>query len=198
MNHSPAESLDPARLATVDAGVPREPNRDSAICFGPFRLLATRRLLLEGDRSVRLGSRALDILIALVERRGDLVSKRELMARVWPDTFVVEANLAVHVTALRRALGDGQAGNRYIVNIPGHGYRFVAPVEFADEMKSPAPPLPTPTHPDNLPAQLTRLIGRAEVVSGLVQQLPTQRLLTIVGPGGIGKTAVALEVAEML
>jgi DNA-binding winged helix-turn-helix (wHTH) protein len=107
---------------------PSESNHSIAISFGPFHLLRTQRLLLDGQRPVRLGSRALDILIALVERAGQLVSKRELMAVVWPDTVVVEANLTVHVVALRRALGDGQAGNRYIVNICGRGYQFVAPV----------------------------------------------------------------------
>ncbi len=171
--------------------------REPAISFEPFRLFVTRRLLLEGDRPVRLGSRALDILIALVKRPGELVTKRELMGIVWPDTIVVEANLTVHVTALRRALGDGQAGNRYIVNIPGRGYRFVAPVKLADEQRSSAPRPVATDRPHNLPAQPTRLIGRAEIVSRLGQQLPTQRLLTIIGPGGIGKTAVALEVAEL-
>ena len=101
--------------------------------FGPFRLLPTQRLLLEDDQPVRLGSRALDILLALVERPGQLVSKRELMARVWPDLVVVEANLTVHVAALRRALRDGRARNRYLINIPGQGYCFVAPVIVMDD-----------------------------------------------------------------
>ena len=83
-----------------------------AISFGPFRLLAKQRLLLEGERPVRLGSRALEILIALASRPGELISKRELMSAVWRDTFVVDANLKVNVCALRRALGDGRAGNR--------------------------------------------------------------------------------------
>lgn len=95
---------------------------------------------------MRLGSRALDILIALVARRGELVSKRELMRAAWPDTMVVEANLTVHVAALRRALGDGQAGARYIVNIPGRGYRFVAPVSSAEEAQSPAGRARRPSH----------------------------------------------------
>jgi DNA-binding winged helix-turn-helix (wHTH) protein len=110
-----------------------------ALLFGPFRLLTAERMLLEGDKPVRLGSRALDILIALVEHAGDLVSKRDLVEIVWPDTVVVEANLTVHVAALRRALGDGHAGNRYIVTSPGRGYRFVAAVTFADGPKLAAP-----------------------------------------------------------
>ena len=77
--------------------------------FGPFRLLAAQRLLLEGDTPVRLGSRAFDILAALVERSGEVVAKQELIARAWPQTFVEETNLKMQVSALRRALGDGRS-----------------------------------------------------------------------------------------
>jgi len=169
-----------------------------AVSFGPFRLLADQRLLLEGEKPVRLGSRAIDILIALVERPGEQVSKRDLMARVWPDTTVVEANLAVHVAALRRALGDGQPGSRYIVNVPLRGYSFVAPLTLTDNPGSPTPLIEATAPPHNLPARVTRLIGREEDVSRLVDQLPLHRLLTIVGAAGIGKTAVALAVADEL
>ncbi|WP_128970969.1 winged helix-turn-helix domain-containing protein [Bradyrhizobium tropiciagri] len=99
------------------------------VSFGPFHLLPTQFLLLEGDRPVPLGSRALEILIALLERRGLLVSKQDLMARVWPNVFVEPANLTVHMSALRRALRDGRDGHRFIVNIPGRGYCFVASVD---------------------------------------------------------------------
>jgi DNA-binding winged helix-turn-helix (wHTH) protein len=98
------------------------------VSFGPFRLLPARFLLLEGDKPVPLGSRALEILIVLLERPGELISKQELMARVWPNIFVEPANLTVHMSALRRALRDGQKGNRFIINIPGRGYCFVASV----------------------------------------------------------------------
>ena len=97
--------------------------------FGPFRLLPTQFLLLEAGKPVPLGSRALQILIVLLERPGELVSKQELLARVWPNVFVEPANLTVHISALRRMLRDGQDGNRFIINIPGRGYSFVAPVE---------------------------------------------------------------------
>jgi DNA-binding winged helix-turn-helix (wHTH) protein len=86
---------------------------------------------LEGDEPVPLGSRALEILIALLERRGELVSKQDLTARVWPNLFVDPSNLTVHMSALRRALRDGQDGNRFIINIKGRGYRFVASVELS-------------------------------------------------------------------
>jgi DNA-binding winged helix-turn-helix (wHTH) protein len=101
------------------------------ISFGPFCLLPTQFLLREGAKPVPLGSRALEILIALVERPGELVRKQDLMARVWPNVFVEPANLTVHMSALRRALRDGQDGNRFIVNIPGRGYCFVASVDVS-------------------------------------------------------------------
>jgi len=104
---------------------------DRAISFGPFRLLPAQQLLLEGEAPVRLGSRALDILAALVENPAELVSKNDLIARVWPDTFIDENTLRVHIAGLRRALGDGQPGRRYLANVPGRGYRFVAPVELS-------------------------------------------------------------------
>src|ERR1700730_12208908 len=107
-----------------------------AISFGPFRLLSAQRLLLEGEKPVRLGSRAFDILAALVERAGEVVGKQELITRAWPKTLVEEANLKIQVSALRRALGDGQGGHRYVVTVPGRGYNFVAPVRFEE----PSPP----------------------------------------------------------
>src|ERR1700689_120801 len=122
-----------------------------AVSFGPFRLLVEQRLLLEGDRPVRLGSRAFDILAALVERAGEVLGKDELMARVWPQTFVEESNLKIQVSALRRALGDGQGGHRYIVNVPGRGYNFVAPVRL-EEPSPPSHPLEVvPAKRNNLP-----------------------------------------------
>jgi DNA-binding winged helix-turn-helix (wHTH) protein len=101
------------------------------LSFGPFRLLRTQFLLLEGDKPLPVGSRALEILIVLLERRGELVSKQDLMARVWPNVFVEPANLTVHMSALRRALRDGQNGHRFIINIPGRGYCFVASVDVS-------------------------------------------------------------------
>ena len=100
----------------------------SEVSFGPFRLLPAQFLLLEGDKPVPLGSRALELLTVLLERPGELVSKQDLMARVWPNLFVEPANLTVHVSALRRALRDGREGNRFIINVPGRGYCFVAPI----------------------------------------------------------------------
>ena len=101
----------------------------------PFRLLPTQFLLLEDEKPVSIGSRALEILTVLLERPGELVSKQELMARVWPNVFVEPANLTVHMSALRRTLRDGRDGNRFIINVPGRGYSFVASVAVAGRAK---------------------------------------------------------------
>ncbi|AKU97860.1 Signal transduction response regulator / Tetratricopeptide repeat-containing protein [Labilithrix luteola] len=164
---------------------------DEHFSFGPYRLLPRRRLLLEGDTVVRLGSRALAILTQLVGRAGETISKEELLASVWPDTAVDEANLRVHIAALRKALGDGRDGSRYIANLPVRGYCFVAPVTRAssnafasdvvrDDVRSPLPAAP-----------VSNLIGRDATLAMLGKRLESQRLITIVGPAGIGKTAVA-------
>ena len=101
------------------------------ICFGPFRLSVTERLLEKEGVRVRLGSRALDILIALVERPAEVVTKKELFARVWPNLVVDEGSLRYHVSALRKALSEGRSGTRYVTNVSGRGYCFVAPISRA-------------------------------------------------------------------
>jgi DNA-binding winged helix-turn-helix (wHTH) protein len=149
------------------------------ISFGPFSLLPDQRQLLEVDKLLNIGSRAFDILLALVERPGELISKEELMTRVWPNVYVEPANLTVHVAALRRVLGDGREGHRYLVNIPGRGYRFVAPVSLEDR-RSPRPPQQlVQRHSHNLPNQITRLLGRAETARALATFLSSDRLLTV-------------------
>ncbi|MEA2847007.1 MAG: hypothetical protein QOG78_2288, partial [Rhodospirillaceae bacterium] len=169
---------------------------EHAISFGPYRLLASQRLLLEGDQPVRLGSRAFDILEALVERAGEVVGKEELIARAWPRTYVEEANLKIQVSALRRALGDGQGGNRYVITVPGRGYNFVAPVRREEPSRAALPLTVAPAAMHNLPFAMTRMIGREEAAAALVSRLSRERLVTVVGPGGIGKTTVALAAAE--
>jgi DNA-binding winged helix-turn-helix (wHTH) protein len=109
----------------------KRPLSPDLICFGPFRLSVTGRVLEKGRVPVRLGSRALDILIALVERPAEIVTKKELFARVWPDLVVDEGNLRYHVSALRKALGEGRSGTRYVTNVSGRGYCFVVPISRA-------------------------------------------------------------------
>jgi predicted ATPase/DNA-binding winged helix-turn-helix (wHTH) protein len=169
------------------------------LTFGPFRLDLQQRVILRADAPLRLGSRAREILLTLVERAGETVRKNELMARVWPDTIVEEGTLRVHIAALRKALEDGKSGIRYVENVTGHGYRFVASVtRFDAERSFPALQASAAKHPHNIPTPLTRMFGRASVVSGLAARLPQRRFVTIVGPGGIGKTTVAMATAAHL
>jgi predicted ATPase/DNA-binding winged helix-turn-helix (wHTH) protein len=169
-----------------------------AISFGPFRLVAAQRLLLDGDKPVRMGSRAFDILTALIERAGEVVGKEELIARAWPATHVEEANLKIQVSALRRALGDGQGDHRYVATVVGRGYNFVAPIRKEEPSRASSSPTIAPAAPHNLPFATTRFIGREEIATTLVTQFSRQRLVTVVGPGGIGKTTVGLAVAERM
>jgi DNA-binding winged helix-turn-helix (wHTH) protein len=167
--------------------------------FGPYRLLAARRLLLKGDKPVPLGSRAFDILTALVERAGQVVRKEELMARAWPKTFVDDANLKIQIGALRRALGDGQGNIRYVVTVVGRGYVFAAPTREEEPSQTSPSPTIAPVVRHNLPLATMRMIGREGSVATLVtQRLSRQRLVTVAGSGGIGNTTVALAVAERM
>jgi DNA-binding winged helix-turn-helix (wHTH) protein len=173
--------------------------RSFLISFGPFQLFASGRRLLRDEVPVEIGSRSLDILIALVERGGEVVRKKDLVARVWPDVVVDETSLRTHVARLRRALGDGREGARYIANVPGRGYSFVAPITRTAALVPAEAPDPIPAvAPLRLPARLTRMIGRDNAVGELCAQLLNQRFVSIVGPGGIGKTTVAVSVAHEL
>jgi predicted ATPase/DNA-binding winged helix-turn-helix (wHTH) protein len=169
---------------------------ERAMSFDSFRLIPKRQLLLKDGAPVHLGSRALEILILLVERAGELVSRDELMAGVWPDVFVEENTLRVHMSYLRRALGDGRSGRRYLINIPGRGYRFVAPINWCEAETEPAPAATAGGPDNNLPASKMRALGREEKIRVLQIDMTKHRLITIVGPCGVGKTAVALAVAE--
>ena len=134
--------------------------------------------------------------MVLVERAGEVVTKDELVARVWRGVNVDEGNLRTQVAVVRKALRDGQAGARYVMTVPGRGYRFVAPLSTTDSPK-PVEPRASRIEPaSGLPIRLTRLIGRADIVSDIVGRLNKHRFVTIIGPGGIGKTSVAMAVAE--
>jgi predicted ATPase/DNA-binding winged helix-turn-helix (wHTH) protein len=168
------------------------------IAFGTFRLRVLERLLENDGAPVHLGARTLDILIALVERAGEAVSKKDLMARVWPDASVDEGSLRFQIALLRKVLGEDGPDARYVTTLPGRGYCFVAPISH-----SLVPGLPVAetavSHPSyGLPARLTRMVGRDETVQRLSAQLATERFVTIVGPGGIGKTTVAVAAAHTL
>jgi len=165
--------------------------------FGPFEFRPTQRLLLHQNVPVVLGSRAMAILLCLLERRGDVVSPAELLASVWRGINVEPAALRVQISVLRKALADADPGARYVTNVAGRGYCFVAPVlREADS----APAALTPDRRDRraLPPALRRMIGRETVVQALERMIATERFVTLVGPGGIGKTTVALAFAHRM
>jgi predicted ATPase/DNA-binding winged helix-turn-helix (wHTH) protein len=176
----------------------REPAVGDAVSFGSFRLHVTQRRLEKNGIPVPLGARAFDILVALIERAGTVVSKNDLMARAWPHTTVDESALRVQVVALRKVLGEGDAGARYLTTVSGQGYCFVARVLRRDEAAAfpPAPPATIMAH--NLPARPPQMVGRDHTVDDIADQLSRGRFVTIVGPGGIGKTTVAISVAHAL
>jgi predicted ATPase/DNA-binding winged helix-turn-helix (wHTH) protein len=162
--------------------------------FGPFELSIGERILRREGEALPLGGRALDILIYLAERPGEVIAKQELMDRVWSDVTVEEGSLRVHVAAIRKALGDGQCGNRYIANIKGRGYSFVGTVvPLTDNTESRNE---RSRQQSKLPPRPLMMIGRETVVSEVSDRLRNERFITLIGPGGIGKTTIALAVGR--
>lgn len=164
------------------------------LSFGPFHLLVRGRLLTREGVPVDLGARALDLLIALISTPHEVIGKADLIARVWPDVIVEEGSLRFHMNGLRKALGDGKGGARYIATLPGRGYCFVAPISRPD-VRDPAT---RNFRHANLPSRLNSMVGREDDVLRLAAQLTESRVVTIVGAGGVGKTTVAMAVAHQL
>ncbi|MFL6662599.1 MAG: ATP-binding protein [Rhizobacter sp.] len=150
--------------------------------FGNYRLVPAQRALYEGELSVKLGARALDMLLTLVERRERVVGKDELLAVVWPGLVVEENNLQVQVVALRKLLGYPA-----ISTIPGRGYRFTLPVRVEGDAVV-APPPPAPAAPGIAGPEL---IGRDDDLKALLAMIDAHPLVTVAGAGGIGKTRLA-------
>ncbi len=168
------------------------------IKFGPFSLVTSERILTKDGVPVEIGARTLDTLIALVSHPTEIVSKRDFFARVWPDVVVEEGSLRFHIAALRKALGDGEHGTRYIATVAGRGYCFVAPiVRSSDRGNEHAEAAASFPHA-NLPSRLIRMVGRVDDVRMLSIQLTAERFVTIVGAGGVGKTTVAIALAHEL
>jgi predicted ATPase/DNA-binding winged helix-turn-helix (wHTH) protein len=178
----------------VQAPVRTETAAGIAIVFGAFCLHPDRHLLFKDNKPVALGSRALDILIALTERAGELVTKDELVTRAWPNTIVEESNLRAQIALLRKALGDTGGTAHFIVAVPGRGYRFVAPISSSIA----ADGAEAASAQNNLPRLLRSPVGREEAIKAVRGRFQRYRLTTIVGPGGIGKTTLCVAVAEQL
>jgi predicted ATPase/DNA-binding winged helix-turn-helix (wHTH) protein len=170
-----------------------EENKDIAFAFGPFRLIPSRQVLIKGQSPVKLGSRAFDILHLLLTRAGEAVSKDLLIEFAWPNVYVDQANLKVHISSLRRALEDSIPQPTYIATIPGHGYQFVAQVRMEQvgviDFQEEQPVV------SSLPAAST-LIGRQRDLEGVTRALDFTRFVSLVGPGGVGKTSLAIAVAH--
>jgi DNA-binding winged helix-turn-helix (wHTH) protein len=166
------------------------------LSFGPFHLSVSQRLLAKSGVPIDLGARALDLLVALALSPNVIVSKQDLISRVWPDVIVDEGSLRFHMTGLRKALGDGQDGARYITTIAGRGYCFVAPISRSGLLRQGSADLDF--RYAILPGRPDRMVGREQDVLALSEKLLASRMVTIVGVGGVGKTTVATAVAHHL
>src|ERR1700694_5875129 len=172
----------------------RSPHHEkgAAVSFGPFRLLPAERLLEKDGVPVHLGGRALEILIFLVERAGEVVSKKDLVDRVWAGVTVDEGSLRTHMAALRKALGDGQSGGRYITNVPGRGYCLVMPISRSNAPNAGHAETTVSRQFQTLRVRLTGMVARKKNIQKIADEMTARRYVSVVGPGGIGETTVAV------
>ncbi|HLY79011.1 MAG TPA: winged helix-turn-helix domain-containing protein, partial [Caulobacteraceae bacterium] len=170
----------------------------SALAFGPFRLLPAQRRLERDGEPLRIGGKALDLLVVLAARAGEVVSSRELLALVWQDVHVEESSLRFHIKNLRRVLGDSDARSDFVANVPGRGYCFVAPVGRVGAARDAPPSFAAPAQLAELPLRVAPIVGRAASLEALVQEVQGHRLVTLTGPGGIGKTTLGIAAASEL
>lgn len=189
----------------VDPGTQPDGER---LAFGPFCLAPRERLLTRDGQPLYVGGRSFDLLVVLTEQPGRVLSKRELLKRVWSDVVVEDGSLRFHMAGLRKLLGDGAGGARYIATQVGVGYAFVAPVKRLGASGAAAKPPPATSQDEaansplvgmsNLPPRLPHLIGRERDVSLLIKRVVDTPLFTIVGSAGVGKTSLAIEIGHQL
>src|SRR5882762_4235897 len=156
--------------------------------FGSFELQPDQRRLLKDNATISLRPRAFDLLVALVDRAGHLVTKDELLDRVWPKMVVEEAALHVQVSALRKVIGADA-----ITTVSGRGYQFILPVTKGEGEANRAS-----GSKHNLPYQLTSFVGREQEIAQLEELVIANRLVTLTGAGGAGKSRLAIEVTTRL
>src|SRR4029077_14099584 len=167
--------------------MPGLPEVPATIEFGRFKVVRHRRELLADGRPVELGGRAFDTLLALIDARGSVIGKDELMSRVWPDRVVEENNLPAQISVLRKAFG---ADRHLIRTVAARGYQFTG--EICDDETAVTP------RPTNLPSYLPELVGRETSLGTLVDLITAHRVVPLTGAGGVGKTRLALEPARQL
>lgn len=164
------------------------PATETILRFRDFELRTHERQLLRGGEPIELGGRAFDVLLALAQQPGHLVGKSTLMDLVWPGLVVQENNLAAQISALRKVLGAD-----VVTTVPGRGYRFAARIAAAGDDAPCAVPAP-PALKTNLPAGLPVLFGRGAELAELGAAIDQGRIVTVVGPGGIGKSLLTQHV----
>jgi DNA-binding winged helix-turn-helix (wHTH) protein len=170
------------------AGLPQDP---ATIEFGRFKVVRHRRELLADGRPVELGGRAFDTLLALIDARGTVLGKDELISRVWPDRVVEENNLPAQISVLRKFFG---ADRHFIRTVAGRGYQFTGEIR-ATAATAAGPP---PSRMTNVPEAVAELIGRGAELGEVMALATEHRLVSLVGAGGIGKTRLGMEVARQL
>jgi predicted ATPase/DNA-binding winged helix-turn-helix (wHTH) protein len=168
------------------------------ISFGPFTLRVDERLLTRNGVPLDLGGRAMDVLLALIAKANAVVSKEELLAQAWPGVVISDGSLRYQITMLRQALGDGQDGARYVSNIVGRGYCFVAKISRTFVEPEAQAERNEPAVEPGLPPPPGLVVGRAGDLAAVAAQLAKGRFLTLVGTGGVGKTTVAIRTGHDL
>src|SRR5271163_449015 len=165
------------------------------LAFGRFQVLPHSRELLADGRPIKLGARAFDVMMALIEARGAVIGKDTLMARVWPDRVVEENNLQAHIVALRKAFGAERA---LIRTVSGRGYQFTGEIRILPASPAERVGAGAVLPPTNLPEPISELIGRDDDLHEILSLTSAHRLVTLTGAGGIGKTRLAFAAGRRL